>query len=664
MPEVTFEAPVTITGDKTGNTTLNRATTHVNEAYSWASMRIESRRRDFARRYAQYRGNMNIFGRDTVQSQLRSQIWIPKSGSLLETVIPRTIGDNPKIELKGRREEFVEEAALMERVLEYYLHAMKFPSVLYFWWKDALIYGTGLVKCIWSYREEERKKDRAPLETLMNQGSQALQDGAEEPGYEIIVTEDMPRVVNVDIMDFFFDYTASSIEKMDFIMEKYELPLDIVKARLKAGKYTGIEENELLSHAAAARELAEDSNFKDERDRAAYGYLGNEGDSAKHRIDQLKKIVLYDYWGRFDINQDGKDENCLITAIGNRAGKVIRAIRNPYMDGQKPYVSANYMPVHNDFLGIGLMEWVEQLQREINTRYNMGVDNANYILNAMVKVRRSASIPDAQLKSRPSGRIDVNEPDDVTPMEMPVVFDKLLAVQQWNDQLWQDITGVSSESAGVRKSQGTAFHRTAGGIFALQQAAEARLKMARLQFEERSVNPLIELCISRIKQFMDAPVTVNIVQPEGMQYITVNPYQINAAEYDLKVVIAPTEQIGRLAEREKWIQTLSLLLKLDPQLMLFEWGNIIHDWIEASGLPNPQRYIGQAMQKLQLMHQLNLINQMGQPPGMSQPMGPGAPQGGGGGGQGPQQTAREVTNAPKDTGMTQSAGEKGRANEQ
>jgi hypothetical protein len=187
--------------------------------------------------------------------------------------------------------------------------------------------------------------------------------------------------------------------------------------------------------------------------------------------------------------------------------------------------------------------------------------------------------------------------------------------------------------------------------------------MARLQFEERSVSPLIELCISRIKQFMDSPITVSIAQPDGMQYLNVSPYQINAAEYDLKVVIAPTEQIGRLAEREKWIQTLSLLLKLDPQLMLFEWGNIIHDWIEASGLPNPQRYIGQAMEKLQLMHQLNLINQMGQPPGMGQPMGPGAPQGGGGG-QGPQQTAREVTNAPKDTGMTQSAGEKGRANEQ
>lgn len=646
-----------VVGDKTGNTTLEKAQQHLQEAHTWSNLRLEPRRRDFARRYAQYRGNMNVFGRDSVQTQLRSQIWIPKSGSLLETVIPRTIGDNPKVEVRGRREEFVSEAEMMEKLLDYYLHTMRFFDVLYFWWKDALIYGTGISKVIWSYKEEEKLVDPRILNL---QPAGALQDQLTVPGFDVVAVEDMPKMVNIDIFDFLFDYSASTIDNMDFCMEKYELPMDIVRDRIRAGKYVGITEDELNGFTSQARELQEDSQFKDERDRAAYGYLGNEGDSAKNRVDQLKKVVLYDYWGRFDINGDKRDENCFITAIGDRCRRVIRAIRNPYVDGKKPFVAAHYLPVHNDFLGIGLMEWVEQLQREINTRYNMGVDNANFTLNAMLKVRRSASIPDAQLKSRPSGRIDVNEPDDVQPVEMPVIFDKLMAVQQWNDQLWQDTSGVSSESSGVRKSQGTNFHRTAGGIFALQQAAEARLKMTRILFEERSVKPAIERVISRVKQYMDAPVTVNITGPEGVKYMTINPHQIRDAEYDLKVVISPTEQIGRLAEREKWIQTLSLLFKLDPQLMLFEWGNILHDWIETSGLPNPQRYLGQMAEKLQAMNQAKIIDQMMTPGSMAGGM---VGQGAGGGGGSPGQMATEVQNSTKDTGMTQSGGQSGRNNQ-
>jgi len=605
-----------VSGDKTGTGRIARATTHLQEAHTWASMRMESRRRDFSRRYAQYRGNMNVFGKDPVQSQLRSQLWVPKSAALVETVIPRTIGDNPTVEVRGRRAEYADAAQLMGHLLDYYLHAFRFFDALYFWWKDALIYGTSIIKVPWSYKEELR-----PLP--------GGNPDADEQQFDMQVIEDMPRIINVDIFDFLFDYTAPTIQKMDFVMERYELPMDIVIDQIRKGKYENITEAEVAAFASRSNELAEDQHFKNERDRAAYGYLGNEGDSAKNQVEQLRKVVLYDYWGRFDVNGDGRLENARVTAMGDKAQRAVKVRMNPYIDGQKPYISANYVPVQNDFLGIGLMEWVEQLQREINTRYNMGVDNANFILNAMLLVRKGASIPDAQLKSRPSGRIDVNEPDDVTPLQMPVVFDKLIAAQQWNDQLWQETTGVGAEFAGVRKGANTSFHRTAGGVLALQQAAEARLKMSRLLFEERSVKPAIELVISRIKQFMDAPITVDIAGPEGVQYLEIKPHQVAAAEYTLKLAIAPTEQIGKLAEREKWQTTLAVLRALDPMMQLFEWGNIIEDWMEATGLPNPVRYLGSMKEKLNIMNQLRVMDSMMTGAPMQ---GPGQAGGGSGGG--------------------------------
>ncbi len=642
--------------DKTGNTTLDRATLHGNETFTWASQRLESRRRDFTRRYAQYRGNMNVFGRDTIQTQLRSQIWLNKSAALIEAVLPKTIGDNPTIEIRARHADGSDAAYLMERVLDYYLSAMHFFDVLYFWWKDALIYGTSIIEVPWIVREEDRPSPISP------------------GGFTRKVVEDMPKMVNIDIFDFLFDYASTTIPRMDFVMKKYELPLDIVAARVEQGLYQGVTVDELKAFAGTYHELSDDSYFKDERDRAAYGYLGNEGDQARNRVDQLKKVVLYDYWGRFDLNKDMKDENCYITYLGPRCQKAVRAVRNPYADGQKPFIAAHYIPVSNDFLGVGLMEWLEQLQREMNTRYNMMVDNANYILNAMMLVRRGAGIPDAQLKSRPSGRIDVNEPDDVTPLQMKPIIGELAGVQQWNDQLWQEISGIGSEMSGIRRSAGTAFQRTAGGILALQQAAEARLKMSRLLFEKRSVEPAAELLISRVKQFMTAPVTVSFTGDQGLQYLEIRPEQINATDYDLRVVIAPTEQIGRLAEREKWTTTLAVLTKLDPQMMLFEWGNILEDWMNATGLPNPPRYLGQAKQKLNLIHQMQLMQQMqmdmagGAPPGegggggeaegQSPQIGPGAA--GGGAGEQIGQVQKEFTAGGKSSEMTQVGGEKGR----
>jgi len=638
-----------VAGDKTGTGRLERATVHLQEAHTWASMRMESRRRDFSRRYAQYRGNMNVFGRDPVQSQLRSQIWVPKSGALVETVIPRTIGDNPTVEVRGRRAEYAEAAQHMNHLLDYYLHAMRFFDALYFWWKDALIYGTGIVKVPWSYKEELR----------------ALPGGnpdADTQQFELKVVEDMPRIVNVDLFDFLFDYTAPTIEKMDFVMERYELPVDVVVDRIRKGQYENIKEEEVLAFAAHSRELADDRHFKDERDRAAYGYLGNEGDSLKNMIEQLRKVVLYDYWGRFDVNGDGRLENARVTAMGDKAQRAVKVRLNPYIDGQKPYRAANYIPVSNDFLGIGLMEWVEQLQREINTRFNMGVDNANFILNAMLLVRKSASIPDAQLKSRPSGRIDCDDPtSDVLPLKMDPIFDKLIAAQQWNDQLWQETTGVGAEFAGVRKGANTSFHRTAGGLLALQQAAEARLKLSRLLFEERSVTPAVELVISRIKQFMDAPVTVDIVGPEGIQYLEVKPHQINAAEYSLKLAIAPTEQIGKLAEREKWQTTLAVLRALDPMMQLFEWGNIIEDWMEATGLPNPTRYLGSMKEKMAIMNQLRVMESMMTGAPMAGPGDTGKPAGSTGPGAQISQNKKDFEGGGSRQGGEAAGGESGRA---
>ena len=88
--------------------------------------------------------------------------------------------------------------------------------------------------------------------------------------------------------------------------------------------------------------------------------------------------------------------------------------------------------------------------------------------------------------------------------------------------------------------------------------------------------------------------------------------------------------------------------------------------MNATGLPNPPRYMGQAKQKLQLMHQMNMMNQMqaqmmGAP---GAPMGPGQPASGGaagGGGEQIGQIQKEFQAGGKSSEMTKAGGEHGRA---
>jgi hypothetical protein len=61
-----------------------------------------------------------------------------------------------------------------------------------------------------------------------------------------------------------------------------------------------------------------------------------------------KKITMYEYWGYWDINDDGK----LISIVASWIGKkLVRLERNPYPHNEIPYAVAAYSPVDNEFWG-------------------------------------------------------------------------------------------------------------------------------------------------------------------------------------------------------------------------------------------------------------------------------------------------------------------------
>ena len=75
---------------------------------------------------------------------------------------------------------------------------------------------------------------------------------------------------------------------------------------------------------------------------------GQTAHSSKLEGKSRRKLKAYDYWGFWDINDDGN----VVPIVATWVGKVlVRLEENPYAHKKIPYVLAQYMPVDNEIFG-------------------------------------------------------------------------------------------------------------------------------------------------------------------------------------------------------------------------------------------------------------------------------------------------------------------------
>lgn len=138
-----------------------------------------------------------------------------------------------------------------------------------------------------------------------------------------------PTVEICNIKNVYIDPTCKGdLDKAQFVIYSYESSLSDLK---KNKNFTNLdnlepyEETGSLDHS----DSSENSNFKF-------------ADKAR------KKIIVYEYWGEWDI--DGKDETKSIVAswVGNT---LIQLDENPFPDGKPPFVVFNYIPEEDSIYG-------------------------------------------------------------------------------------------------------------------------------------------------------------------------------------------------------------------------------------------------------------------------------------------------------------------------
>lgn len=206
-----------------------------------------------------------------------------------------------------------------ELVLNYQF-ARQFPRYRFMTDVIKLFYkeGTVVVKTGWRYEDEEQ-----PVE-LPEYAFNPFTNEPEIIGYkmskQLKVLVNQPDATVCRIEDTYLDPTAEGDpQKARFMIHRYESDLSTLR---KAGKYKNLKK--LALEVAGVSTSAAEADF-DPTDDTEFTF------EDKPR----KKLLVYEYWGFYDMDGDGEAEPIVCTWVGDT---IIQLENNPFPDQELPFL--------------------------------------------------------------------------------------------------------------------------------------------------------------------------------------------------------------------------------------------------------------------------------------------------------------------------------------
>jgi len=171
-----------------------------------------------------------------------------------------------------------------------------------------------------------------------------------------------------------------------WIIHEFDLPLDTLRinSKVKGWKIGDIierveknEKNKVNPRVGSGRDKDIDSD-KDTREGIEI-------------LEKTNKVKIWEYYGWFDINDDGVDEKCVIT-LAPDYDMVLRKISLPFYSGKYPFVKLFYELTDDRwFSHRGIPEIIEDIVKEIDMQHNMKLDSQT-MRNAPMYIYRSGMI--------------------------------------------------------------------------------------------------------------------------------------------------------------------------------------------------------------------------------------------------------------------------------
>ena len=542
----------------------------------------------------------------------RSQVVSTDVADTVETILPNLLRIFTASDQVVRCEPVkAEDVALAEQATNYinYIFNKDNPgfSILYTWFKDALLEKNGIVKVFW---DESQKVEQETYRNLNENEYQLLVDDEniefveseefiDETGKELLAEAEAQgqdvsqipvpklynciikrtnktgkvKVENVPPEEFLISRSSKSIEDASFVAHK------VAKTRSELIEM-GFD-REIIETLPASQNVLHSTEKL-----TRFGDIDE--NPFKHSTDKsTEQVELYECYINLDYDGDGIAELRKVCVGGNSAYTILS---NETVDSN-PFCSLTPIPMPHRFYGRSVAELVEDIQLVKSTVMRQLLDNMYLTNNNRVAIMDGMVNLDDLLTSRPGGVVRTKQPPQqvMMPMQSQTISQQAFPLLEYLDTVRETRTGVTRYSQGL---DADSLNKTATGINTLMTQTQMRMELIARIFSETGVKDLFSRIFELTVKYQDKE---RIVQLNN-QFVPVRPTEWKD-KYNISIIVG----LGS-GSKEQQLVILNNILERQVQAFQLQGGqeypmvslkniyNTLSKMIENAGLKNVENY--------------------------------------------------------------------------
>lgn len=343
----------------------------------------------------------------------------------------------------------------------------------------------------------------------------AVESGEEEV-YETKITVNQPSVDIVDVRNIFIDPSCEGKwQKAQFMVYTYEsTKSDLISRKI----YKNLDKVNWQSNTINAK--AGDPDHV------------SESPQSDTRIGSDKtKVLVYEYWGLYDVHDDGVMVPIVVTWIGDT---VIQMTENPFPDRKPPFVVVPYMPILKSVFGEADASLLQDNQRVLGAVSRGMIDLLGRSANAQTGYAKNFLDPVNRRRFTAGQDFEYNPNSDpkqsIQQMTYPEIPNSALQISAQQNAEAEGLSGVKSFAGGIT---GESFGKVARGITGAMDAAGQR-EMSLLRRLAEGLKLIGQKIVSMNAHFLEESEVVRVTNGE---FVEIKRKDL-AGNFDLKVGVS------------------------------------------------------------------------------------------------------------------------------
>lgn len=377
--------------------------------------------------------------------------------------------------------------------------------------------GTAVVMTGWEY-EDAIEEVEYPIMSIDPYTGEPVQVGTELVE-EVVVKKNQPTAKVCRNEDVFIDPTCQDdLNNAQFVIYRYETDMSTL---LSEGKYS----------KARLKKIETDMRDDD--------YDSEDDTEFRFKDDPRKKLVVYEYWGNYDVDGDGIAEPIVCAWINNT---LIRLESNPYPDQKPPFIVVPFSSVPFQIFGEPNAAMIGDNQQIKTAIYRGIIDNMALSNNGQKGIRKNTLDPVNRTRFYNGENFEFNGSRedfwDGSYNQLPSSVFNVIELQ--NNEI-ESLTGVKGFSGGIT---GTSLGSTATGARgALDATATRRLDLVR-NIAENLIKPLMRKWMAYNAEFLLEEQVVRITNEE---FVTIRRDDLEG-RIDIDISISTSEDNAAKAQ--------------------------------------------------------------------------------------------------------------------